>query len=128
MQPVGLAASSLVLDPRQSGTLYLGSQGGPFSEGGVYKSTDGGLTWNPAGPGLLDPEVTSLALGPGTPSIVYAGTRRGGVFRSTDGGRSWHTLNTGLANLRINAVVTDPRDPDTVYVGTEGNGIFILRR
>src|SRR6266850_5690306 len=75
----------------------------------VYKSTDGGLTWNVSDTGLggvtFVSSLASKGLGgvqvdPSNPTIVYAATVNKGMFKSIDGGASWSAINTGLpANL-----------------------------
>ncbi len=49
--------------------------------GGASRSTDGGVTWTDIDDGFNGQGVRSLAIAPGTPSIVYAGTSSGGIFR-----------------------------------------------
>ena len=48
--------------------------------GGVFKSTDGAVNWNPANTGLTNVTVRALASDPTTPATLYAGTSGGGVF------------------------------------------------
>src|SRR5436309_7785248 len=119
--------SSLAIDPHRPTNVYAGSLSGPGTGGGVYKSTDGGISWSAVGTGLLG-GVEALAIDPRTPTIIYAGTTRGGVFKSTDSGRTWRAINEGLANLRVTVLVIDPNDPFTIYASTEGNGVFVLRQ
>jgi photosystem II stability/assembly factor-like uncharacterized protein len=82
---------------------------------GVFRSTDGGRSWRPAG--LSGTTVLSLAVDPRAPNVVYAATRSGGAFRSDNGGRAWKRLAaTGLTA----SVVVDPAAPDTVLLASEG--------
>ena len=73
----GGTVTSLVTVPSQPGVIYAGSWGS-----GVYKSLDGGTTWNLANFGLTNGFVYSLAVDPTNPNILYAGTFYGGVFNS----------------------------------------------
>lgn len=75
--------------------------------------------------------VVALALNPGDPRILYAGTT-GGVYRSADGASSWRKVNNGLIpaeildaalSLGVNTLMVDPVTPDTVYAGTT-KGLF----
>src|SRR5207249_3977118 len=122
--------TALVFDPQTPTTLYAGmwtTYYGPHV-GGVYKSTDGGTSWNATGVHNLRGGIgftTALAIDPHTPTILYAGTERGGVFKSTDGGESWNAFNAGLTDLYVYSVVVDPRRPTTLYAGTQG-GVFVL--
>lgn len=126
--PVG----ALALDPSDPGTLYVGTgeaNGGggsvAFEGSGVWRTRDGGATWESLGLGRTgsigrvvvhpsDPEVLWVAaLGP-----LYEETPDRGVYRSGDGGASWQrTLfvdeGTGAVDLAVN-----PRSPDTLFAAT----------
>ncbi|HZE28129.1 MAG TPA: hypothetical protein VE083_12105 [Terriglobales bacterium] len=117
-----LTASGIPGDPT---TYYFGATGG-----GVWKSTDGALTWT----SVFDKEGTSaigsLAVSPSDPNIVYVGTGeaclRGnishgdGVYKTLDGGKTWK--NTGLRDSRaIGKVIVNPRNPDIVFVAALGH-------
>jgi uncharacterized repeat protein (TIGR01451 family) len=119
--PEGANVSALVVDPINSTTLYAGTSGG-----GVFKSTNGGTTWEAASNGLGSPYVHRLLINPVTPTTLYAGTADG-FFKSIDGGRNWSAILTGFppepafptANLAI-----DPVTPTTLYLGTSSRGIL----
>ena len=112
--------------PTEPGTFYFGA-----CAGGVWKTTDGGVYWEPVSDGFFETAaVGALAVAPSAPNVIYAGTGeaciRGnvshgdGVYRSDDGGRTWRNL--GLHDSRhIGRVRVDPRDPDTVYVAALGH-------
>lgn len=72
------------------------------------------------------PEVTTLALDPNNPDIIYAGTIQG-VYRSTDGGESWQPRNGGLGgygDLVISSIAFDPTDSRIIIIGTWGYGLL----
>ena len=69
--------TSIVIDRDNTNVLYIGS------DGGVFKSVDGGTSWSAFNDGLTNLEVFNLALAPGHPNTLYAGTRIG-VFKVTD--------------------------------------------
>jgi len=73
--------------------------------------------------GLTNLGVSTLAINPRTPSILYAGTDIG-VFRSMDNGDHWMAMNTGLTNLNVTSVVIDPINPATLYAGSYDIGVF----
>ena len=106
-------------------TYYFGSTGG-----GVWKSTDGAMTWSP----VFDKEGTSsigsLAVANTNPNVVYVGTGeaciRGdishgdGVYKTLDGGKTWK--NVGLRDSRaIGKVIINPSNPDIVFVAALGH-------
>jgi photosystem II stability/assembly factor-like uncharacterized protein len=135
---VGLEASEhigrIMIDPRNSNTVWVASQGPLFSEGGdrgLYKTMDGGKTWTPSLTINKDTGVTDLAFDPKNPDIMYAGTyqrRRnvgqmigggpdGGIFKTTNGGKNWAKLSNGLPKRDVGriALAIDPRKPKTVF-------------
>jgi len=107
---------SLGIDPIEPSTLYAGVRGG-----GVFKSTDGGTSWQAITTGLpnLD-SVQTVVIDPTTSSTLYAGTDRG-VFQSTDGGESWRASNL-LSPVTTMAI--DPQDPSRVYAAGACTGAF----
>ncbi|CAA9553789.1 MAG: GH74 [uncultured Thermomicrobiales bacterium] len=74
-------AQCLALDPRDPAVIYLGTLGG-----GVWRSADGGGTWEDLR--LPETDVFSLAVGP-VDGALYAGTEPSRLFRSDDGGATW---------------------------------------
>ncbi len=126
-------AVDLAMNPHNPREIYAGMwraerkpwtmiSGGP--EGGVYKTTDGGDSWEKLGGGLPEGVVgkVGLSVSGGDPDRVWAIIEHepdGGVYRSDDAGRSWTRVNDDN-NLRQRAwyythVVADPRDENTVY-------------
>jgi len=67
--------------------------------------------------------VQDLAVDPGDPRIVYAGTAGGGVFKSVDGGATWSAASRGLVDHRILALAIDPHAPATLYAAT-ASGVY----
>ena len=72
----------MIVDPKDPQVVYAA---GPS---GIYKSTDGGENWGPAGIGLSGARPTTLAIDPKDPAILYAGTDKG-VFRSGNAAVYW---------------------------------------
>jgi hypothetical protein len=89
---------------------------GPYTEAGVYKSTDGGSHWAQADVGLSDSSIDSLWIDQNNPSTIVTGTFSAGIFQSTDGGATWKPtgqLGSSTALLQIS---------NTLYAATL-NGI-----
>lgn len=120
----------LAVDPANSATLYAGIGGcsfGCLSPAGVFKSTDGAMSWTGVNSGITDLQVVSLAVDPSNSNVLYAGTRLHGLFKSIDAGANWNLVDSGLrstlfATLHLPLVI-DPLNPGTVYAGT-ANGVF----
>jgi photosystem II stability/assembly factor-like uncharacterized protein len=104
--------------------IYVGA-----ATGGVFKSTDGGLTWDPVFDEQSALGVGHIAVFQPNPDIVWVGTGEGnprnsagvgrGLFKSVDGGRTWRDMGFGDSE-RIHRVLTHPTDPEVVYVGVLG--------
>lgn len=118
---LGIAGS-----PSRKGEYYFGAVGG-----GLWKTTDGGLTWKPVTDGQIkSSSVGAVAVSESNPDIVYIGTGetelRGnimqgdGVYKSTDSGKTWK--NIGLMNTQsISRIRIHPKNPDIVYVSALGH-------
>ena len=65
---------------------------------GIYKSTDGGVTWNAANSGLKSSFVLTLAIDSVHATTIYAGTWDGRIFKSADGGANWSVVFVAPAN------------------------------
>jgi photosystem II stability/assembly factor-like uncharacterized protein len=121
-----LYVTLLMVDPLNPAHLYIATDasidittGAPV--GGLFKSTDGGASWQPAGRGLGDPYVSAMAFDPTPPGTLYAKTQ-GGLYKSTDAAASWQPIGNGLGDTIIYVIRTDPKTPTTLYAA--GNGIF----
>jgi len=121
----GLSVDNIVIDPRDPQTLYAGVYAvARDEEGGVFKSTDGGLRWTLL-EGTKKLSIRSLAIAPSDSNFLIAGSANddpnlNGVFRSTDTGKTWERISpVGDRELRnIESVAIDPRDTNIIYAGT----------
>src|SRR5215472_1512920 len=110
--PEGAQVTSLAIDPTAPIILYAAT-----SNGGVFKTTNGGSSWSSVNVGLTNTNVSVVAIDPRTPTTLYAGTSGSGVFKTTDGGNRWS--NIGLTDYpSIIALILNPRIPTTLYAGT----------
>jgi len=110
----------------QPNVYYFGATGG-----GVWKTTDSGVTWAPVSDGFFKTgSVGAIAVADSDPNIVYVGmgepcvrgnaSNGDGVYKSVDGGKTWKNL--GLQDTyHIGAVRVHPKNPDIVYVAAMGH-------
>jgi photosystem II stability/assembly factor-like uncharacterized protein len=73
------------------------------------------------GPAVTGGRISSLAVHPDNPGIMYVGVASGGVFKTDNGGASWTPIFDRQTSYSIGTVVLDPRNPATVWVGTGEN-------
>jgi photosystem II stability/assembly factor-like uncharacterized protein len=111
--------------PSEPNTYYFGAV-----SGGVWKTTNGGMTWTPLFDKQSVSSIGSVAVAASDPNVVYAGTGeaciRGnishgdGVYKSLDAGKTW--TNVGLRDSRaIAKILIHPTNPDIVYVAALGH-------
>lgn len=124
--PQGNRVSSVSGVPGDPLTWYAGA-----ASGGIWKTSDGGTTWQPIFDNQPVSSIGTLAVAPSNTSIVWAGTGEPhirshismgwGVFKSTDAGRTW--TRKGLENTgRISRIVVNPTNPNIVFVASQGHG------
>jgi len=123
--PVGNRTTSVVGVPGQPYIYYAGS-----ASGGIFKTTDGGIHWEPIFDSQPVSSIGSLAVAPSDPNIVWAGTGEAwirshisvgqGSYKSSDAGKTWKLM--GLDNTgRIGHVVINPKNPDIVMACAVGH-------
>jgi photosystem II stability/assembly factor-like uncharacterized protein len=114
--------SAVAFDPQNASVMYLGS------EWGLFRSADGGATFQKVSPSNY---IAAVAAAPSSPSTVYAayhptydGTQSG-LFRSTDRGLTWSNVATNLpSTLRITKLAVHPTSPGVLYI-VSGTDLFI---
>ena len=114
-------ARAVAVDPTDHLTVYAGANGG----GGVYKSTDGGNTFDVKASGINLPIVNALVIDPAAPKTLYAGTPLG-IYKTTDGGENWAEVRGGLTGSApsTNRLVINPQSTQTVYAATTNRGVL----
>ncbi len=103
----------LALDPEDVETLHIAMTHG------LFRSTDGGLTWEPVPE--LPGSATAVAAAPG--GVVYAANDLGEVLFSEDGGETWASIRRGLGWRIVSWLEVDPADPRRVFAGTRSGGV-----
>jgi len=126
--PPGNRVSAVCGVPGDPLVYYAGA-----AAGGIFKTTDGGITWNPIFDDQIVLIIGSLAVAPSDSNIIWAGTGEtwfrndnkylpigNGVYKSSDEGKTW--AHVGLEKTgRIGRIVIDPKDPDIVFVAAMGH-------
>ena len=148
---VGLKASEhigrVVIDPKDGDTVYVAAQGplwAPGGDRGLYKTTDGGKTWNQILKISENTGVSDVVLDPRNPDVIIAtsyqrrrsfsafidGGPESAIHRSTDGGKTWKKVTAGLPDEQLGRIglAISPVQPDIVYANVEAahrkGGIF----
>jgi len=117
----GLTVTEIVVHPINADIAWAATVGG-----GVFRTLDGGATWQPASKGMDYDRVMALVVDPDNPNVLYAGTSDEGVFKSEDGGVSWRPSSAGMnPNEPIGALVVNPKQPNVVYAGSWSSGVFL---
>ncbi|MBT8223109.1 MAG: hypothetical protein KJN96_08085, partial [Eudoraea sp.] len=116
-----IGVSGIAIDPNDSNTIYIATGDDDAADSysiGVFKSTDGGLSWNETG---LNPSTTNVGtlmneiiIDPTNSNILWVGTNTG-LYKSTDSGITWEPKT---ANINIKDFKLKPGDPNTVYAVT----------
>ncbi len=136
----------ILIDPRNSNVVYVAAQGplwGAGGDRGLYKTTDGGNSWESVLKISENTGVSDIAFDPRNPDVIYAtsyqrrrhvwtlvnGGPEAAIHKSTDGGKSWNKLTNGLPGGELGriAIAVSPVEPDIVYAlieATEDNGGF----
>ncbi len=132
--------SKILVDPNDSNTIYVAAEGPLWSAGGergLYKSEDGGKTWNISLEISRDTGVTDVEIDPVNPNTLYAaayqrrrsvaafmgGGPESGIYKSDDAGESWRKLTEGLPKGDMGKIglAVSPIEPNVVYATIESN-------
>jgi photosystem II stability/assembly factor-like uncharacterized protein len=96
---------------------------------GLFRSDDGGRSWQPVALPSKHPHVDVMAVTPHPEDArtVYVATHEAGVFKTTDGGKSWQDVNAGLGGLDVHGLAVDPRESQKLHAAVRGKGEGIYR-
>ena len=116
--PDGGFIYDLAADPATPNVFYAATASG------VYKTTDGSLTWNNINNGISLSRITSVVHHRSLSDVVYVSSASS-VFRTNDGGLNWYNFNVGIpGDSTIINMSISPLDPSTLYLSTTSDGIF----
>jgi photosystem II stability/assembly factor-like uncharacterized protein len=111
--------------PGQPDTILIGAV-----NGGVWKTTDSGRTWNPLFDAAPTQSIGAIAVAPSDPKIIYVASGEGlmrpdlsvgnGIYRSDDSGQHWTHLALDDAQ-QIPDLAVDPKDPSRLYAAVLGH-------
>ncbi len=131
----------IAIDPRNTDIVYVAAEGsiwGPGGDRGLFKTTDGGNTWNKVLDISVNTGVNNVVLDPRNPDVIYATseqrrrhvfTKIGGgpesaVYKSKDAGKTWNKIMNGLPSVHIGGMglAISPVNPDVLYLIIEAAG------
>jgi uncharacterized protein (TIGR03437 family) len=128
------AFNALAFAPSNSQTIYAGMSqdaadaysGTPGSSFGIWKSTDGGNTWQASNDSNTAHEnIMQIAVDPHSESVAYAASANSGVFRTADRGASWQLVSQGPAPKQgALAIAIDPTDSSVLYAAFYNGGVY----
>ncbi|MBE9484219.1 MAG: glycosyl hydrolase, partial [Bacteroidetes bacterium] len=131
----------ILIDPRNSDVVYVAAEGsvwGPGGERGLYKTIDGGTTWELVLEISEHTGINDMVMDPRDPDVIYASSEQrrrhvhtkigggpeSGVHKTTDGGKTWKKLKSGLPGGDVGGIglAISPVNPDVVYAIIEAAG------
>lgn len=131
---IGGRTRAFLINPQDPNVMYAAGV-----TGGVWKTTNGGQQWTPVSDLIGTLTVSSMAMDPGDPNVIYVGTGEGvygyeydgdlsngdfrgaGIFKTTNGGGSWTQLpgTTTFDFYFVNDIVISPNDKNRIYAATQ---------
>ncbi len=134
IRPINGRVGAIAVDKNNNSIIYMGG-----ANGGIWKSTDGGVNWIPLTDYWTYLTVSSIAIDPSNSQVIYVGTGdyhgskpyQMGIMKSTNGGTSWTQLgNSSFGTRAVSKILIDPENPQIITVttgrGSGGNG-FVWR-
>jgi photosystem II stability/assembly factor-like uncharacterized protein len=135
----------IVVDPRNSNVVYVAAQGPLWKAGGdrgLYKTTDGGKTWELSKEISENTGFTDIVMDPRNPDVLYAaayqrrrrvwtllnGGPESGLFKTTDAGKTWEQIKSGIPSGYVGRIGLgiSPANPDYIYalIEADGGGLY----
>lgn len=121
---IGARINTIAIHPDNDAIMFAG-----FSRGGVWRTVNAGLDWEPVFDEQLYLSIGDIAFDPNDPNTIYVGTGDpnisasfmigDGIYRSTDGGDTWENIGLGHLNI-ITQIIVHPTDQQTIYAAAMG--------
>ncbi|MDY6873386.1 MAG: hypothetical protein SVR81_05395 [Chloroflexota bacterium] len=115
----GGTVEGVVIDPNDPNTIYANSWGA-----GIYKSTDGGETWENKSTGLRSPYIYEIAIDPENSDHILVSSYEKGVDESIDGGDNWHQTKGWPEYAVAYSIDYNPNDTSIVYAAIREQTIY----
>ena len=131
----------ILIDPRNSDVVYVAAEGsvwGPGGERGLYKTVDGGTTWELVLEISEHTGINDMVMDSRNPDVIYAASEQrrrhvhtkigggpeSGIHKTSDGGTTWKKLKSGLPGGDVGGIglAISPVNPDVVYAIIEASG------
>jgi photosystem II stability/assembly factor-like uncharacterized protein len=123
---------TVAVHPTDPLTVYIGA-----ASGGIWKTTDGGATWQDIGRGLESLTFGAIAIDPKNPETIYAGSGESnllesffcsagsGLYKSLDGGQNWNLITSGFGTMTFfSDMVVSPYNSNIVIASLGGGNVF----
>lgn len=122
--------SAIACSPTDSNKYFVAG-----ADGGVWRTTNGGATWQPLTDAMATTAIGALAIDPSDENTIYAGTGEAnfanhsrfglGLYKSTDGGGTWtHLAESTFAGRCFSSIAVNPQNPQQLFAGITGAGGF----
>jgi photosystem II stability/assembly factor-like uncharacterized protein len=117
----GWSVTDIVVHPTNANVAWASTAGA-----GVFRTIDGGTSWQSLSTGLSALVLAGLALNPQNTNELYAAAPDRGVFKTDNGCITWRQVSAGMnPNESIAEVVIDPVRPNVVYAASQTSGVFV---
>lgn len=102
--------NAIIVDPNDPDVIYVGAH-----NAGVYKSINGGKSWQPAQNGMKEGQIGGLAIDPNNTQVLYAVIDEGGLYKTVDGGKSWNQLGNQERTFDSHKIAVAPWDSQVLF-------------
>ncbi|PHS65610.1 MAG: hypothetical protein COB12_06840 [Flavobacterium sp.] len=111
--------TGIAIDPLDANHIIVGA-----NTGGVWRTTDAGITWTPLGDYFSNLSVYSVTMDPQDSNTYYFGSSSGLIYKSIDAGATWSQL-ADLSNSLVNKILIHPTDSNIIYASSQNAGMYM---